>query len=166
MASIEETLNRLREDNLKGIEDERIAREKETRARLDLLKDEKSLLREKKINAGKESIELRKQIKEKQKEKQKTGDFKLIATIERLTRELEKAEEAEEAVERETEGDGVLPTARNIGLGAVEQLGGVQRSVQHRARSPQPPTSHYAGAEAYTLAYSGAPPSQTVHKSN
>ena len=42
MASIEETLNRLREDNLKGIEDERIAREKETRARLDLLKDEKS----------------------------------------------------------------------------------------------------------------------------
>ena len=98
MASIEETLNRLREDNLKGIEDERIAREKETRARLDLLKDEKSLLREKKINAGKESIELRKQIKEKQKEKQKTGDFKLIATIERLTRELEKAEEAEKSV--------------------------------------------------------------------
>ena len=42
MASIEETLNRLREDNLKGIEDEKIAREKETRARLDLLKDEKS----------------------------------------------------------------------------------------------------------------------------
>ena len=41
MASIEETLNRLREDNLKGIEDERIAREKETRARLDLVKDEK-----------------------------------------------------------------------------------------------------------------------------
>ena len=98
MASIEETLNRLREDNLKGIEDERIAREKETRARLDLLKDEKSLLREKKINAGKESIELRKQIIAKEKEKQKTGDFKLIATIERLTRELEKAEEAEKSV--------------------------------------------------------------------
>ena len=75
----------------------------------------------------------------------------------------EKAEEAEEAVERETEGgEGVLPTARNIGLGAVEQLGGVQRSVQHRARSPQPPTSPYAGAEAYTLAYSGAPPSQIL----
>ena len=81
----------------------------------------------------------------------------------------ERADEAEEAVERETEGEGVLPTARNIGLGAVEQLGGVQRSVQHRARSPPPqpaPTSPYAGAEAYTLAYSGAPPSQTVHKSN
>ena len=78
----------------------------------------------------------------------------------------EKAEEAEEAVEQEGDGEGVLPTARNIGLGAVEQLGGVQRSVQHRARSPQPPTSPYAGAEAYTLAYSGAPPSQTVHKSN
>ena len=75
----------------------------------------------------------------------------------------EKAEEAEEAVERETEGgEGVLPTARTIGLGAVEQLGGVQRSVQHRARSPQPPTSPYAGAEAYTLAYSGAPPSQIL----
>ena len=74
----------------------------------------------------------------------------------------EKAEEAEEAVERETEGEGVLPTARNIGLGAVEQLGGVQRSVA-RARSPQPaPTSPYAGAEAYTLAYSGAPPSQIL----
>ena len=78
----------------------------------------------------------------------------------------EKAEEAEEAVEQEGDGQGVLPTARTIGLGAVEQLGGVQRSVQHRARSPQPPTSPYAGAEAYTLAYSGAPPSQTVHKSN
>jgi len=78
----------------------------------------------------------------------------------------EKAEEAEEAVEQEGDGQGVLPTARNIGLGAVEQLGGVQRSVA-RARSPQPaPTSPYAGAEAYTLAYSGAPPSQTVHKSN
>ena len=78
----------------------------------------------------------------------------------------EKAEEAEEAVERETEGgEGVLPTARTIGLGAVEQLGGVQRSVQHRARSPPPqpaPTSPYAGAEAYTLAYSGAPPSQIL----
>ena len=77
----------------------------------------------------------------------------------------EKADEAEEAVERETEGEGVLPTARNIGLGAVEQLGGVQRSVQHRARSPPPqpaPTSPYAGAEAYTLAYSGAPPSQIL----
>ena len=73
----------------------------------------------------------------------------------------EKADEAEEAVERETEGEGVLPTARNIGLGAVEQLGGVQRSVA-RARSPQPPTSPYAGAEAYTLAYSGAPPSQIL----
>ena len=78
----------------------------------------------------------------------------------------EKADEAEEAVEQEGDGQGVLPTARNIGLGAVEQLGGVQRSVA-RARSPQPaPTSPYAGAEAYTLAYSGAPPSQTVHKSN
>ena len=74
----------------------------------------------------------------------------------------EKAEEAEEAVERETEGEGILPAARNIGLGAVEQLGGVQRSVQHRSRSPQPPTSPYAGAEAYTLAYSGAPPSQIL----
>ena len=76
----------------------------------------------------------------------------------------ERADEAEEAVERETEGgEGVLPTARTIGLGAVEQLGGVQRSVQHRARSPQPaPTSPYAGAEAYTLAYSGAPPSQIL----
>ena len=75
----------------------------------------------------------------------------------------EKAEEAEEAVERETEGEGILPAARTIGLGAVEQLGGVQRSVQHRARSPQPaPTSPYAGAEAYTLAYSGAPPSQIL----
>ena len=72
----------------------------------------------------------------------------------------EKAEEAEEAVERETEGEGILPAARTIGLGAVEQLGGVQRSVQHRARSP--PTSPYAGAEAYTLAYSGAPPSQIL----
>ena len=38
----------------------------------------------------------------------------------------------------------------------------MQRSVQHRARSPQPPTSPYAGAEAYTLAYSGAPPSQIL----
>ena len=75
----------------------------------------------------------------------------------------EKAEEAEEAVEQEGDGQGVLPTARTIGLGAVEQLGGVQRSVQHRARSPpQPPTSPYAGAEAYTLAYSGAPPSQIL----
>ena len=75
----------------------------------------------------------------------------------------EKAEEAEEAVEQEGDGEGVLPTARTIGLGAVEQLGGVQRSVQHRARSPQPaPTSPYAGAEAYTLAYSGAPPSQIL----
>ena len=77
----------------------------------------------------------------------------------------EKAEEAEEAVEQEGDGQGVLPTARNIGLGAVEQLGGVQRSVQHRARSPPPqpaPTSPYAGAEAYTLAYSGAPPSQIL----
>ena len=35
----------------------------------------------------------------------------------------------------------------------------MQRSVQ-RARSP--PTSPYAGAEAYTLAYSGAPPSQIL----
>jgi hypothetical protein len=72
----------------------------------------------------------------------------------------ERADEAEEAVERETEGEGILPAARTIGLGAVEQLGGVQRSVQHRARSP--PTSPYAGAEAYTLAYSGAPPSQIL----
>ena len=63
----------------------------------------------------------------------------------------EKADEAEEAVERETEGEGVLPTARNIGLGAVEQLGGVQRSVQHRARSPptSPPSS---GARCKVLA--------------
>ena len=45
----------------------------------------------------------------------------------------------------------------------AHRLGGVQRSVQHRARSPQPaPTSPYAGAEAYTLAYSGAPPSQIL----
>ena len=35
----------------------------------------------------------------------------------------------------------------------------MQRSVQG-ARSP--PTSPYAGAEAYTLAYSGAPPSQIL----
>ena len=35
----------------------------------------------------------------------------------------EKAEEAEEAVEQEGDGEGVLPTARNIGLGAVEQSG-------------------------------------------
>ena len=88
---------------------------------------------------------------------------KAKASSDEAAREAEeKAEEAEEAVERETEGEGVLPTARNIGLGAVEQLGGVQRSVQHRARSPQPPTSPYAGAEAYTLAYSGAPPSQIL----
>ena len=51
MASIEETLNRLREDNLKSIEDERIARERETSARLNLLQDEKSLLAKKKLNA-------------------------------------------------------------------------------------------------------------------
>ena len=40
----------------------------------------------------------------------------------------EKADEAEEAVERETEGEGVLPTARNIGLGAVEQSDAVHES--------------------------------------
>ena len=88
---------------------------------------------------------------------------KAKASSDEAAREAEeKAEEAEEAVEREGDGQGVLPTARTIGLGAVEQLGGVQRSVQHRARSPQPPTSPYAGAEAYTLAYSGAPPSQIL----
>ena len=54
----------------------------------------------------------------------------------------------------------MAPTARNIGLGAVEQLGGVQRSVQDRARSPQPAPTSPTRREAYTLAYSGAPPSQ------
>ena len=60
MASIEETLNRLREDNLKSIEDERIARERETSARLNLLQDEKSLLAQKKLNAQLEKTELQK----------------------------------------------------------------------------------------------------------
>ena len=40
----------------------------------------------------------------------------------------EKAEEAEEAVEQEGDGQGVLPTARNIGLGAVEQCNAVHKS--------------------------------------
>ena len=40
----------------------------------------------------------------------------------------EKAEEAEEAVEQEGDGEGVLPTARNIGLGAVEQSDAVHKS--------------------------------------
>ena len=41
----------------------------------------------------------------------------------------ERADEAEEAVERETEGgEGILPTARTIGLGAVEQCNAVHKS--------------------------------------
>ena len=48
----------------------------------------------------------------------------------------EKADEAEEAVERETEGEGVLPTARNIGLGAVEQSDAVHKS---NCRGASPP---------------------------
>lgn len=67
----------------------------------------------------------------------------------------EKADEAEDAVEQEGAGEGALPAARHIGLGAVASLGAVQRSTQG-------PTSPYAGAEAYTLAYSGAPPSQIL----
>ena len=67
----------------------------------------------------------------------------------------EKADEAEDAVEQEGAGEGALPAARNIGLSAVASLGAVQRSSQG-------PTSPYAGAEAYTLAYSGAPPSQIL----
>ena len=97
MASIEETLNRLREDNLKNIEDEKMARERETRARLDLLKDEESLLREKKINAQKESFEIRKKLKE-QDALRKAGSFESLAAIDRLTRELEKAEIKEKNV--------------------------------------------------------------------
>ena len=72
MASIEETLNRLREDNLKSIEDERIARERETSARLNLLQDEKSLLAQKKLNAQLEKTELQKKLKEAEEQK-KTG---------------------------------------------------------------------------------------------
>ena len=97
MASIEETLNRLREDNLKNIEDEKMARERETRARLDLLKDEESLLRERKINAQKESFEIRKKLKE-QEALRKAGSFESLAAIDRLTRELEKAEIKEKNV--------------------------------------------------------------------
>ena len=44
----------------------------------------------------------------------------------------EKAEEAEEAVEQEGDGQGVLPTARTIGLGAVEQSGAVHKSILSR----------------------------------
>ena len=40
----------------------------------------------------------------------------------------ERADEAEEAVEREGDGQGVLPMARTIGLGAVEQSGAVHKS--------------------------------------
>ena len=40
----------------------------------------------------------------------------------------ERADEAEEAVEREGDGQGVLPTARTIGLGAVEQSDAVHKS--------------------------------------
>ena len=69
MASIEETLNRLREDNLKSIEDERIARERETSARLNLLQDEKSLLAQKKLNAQLEKAELQKKLKEAEEQK-------------------------------------------------------------------------------------------------
>ena len=66
MASIEETLNRLREDNLKSIEDERIARERETSARLNLLQDEKSLLAQKKLNAQLEKAQLQKKLNDAQ----------------------------------------------------------------------------------------------------
>ena len=94
MASIEETLNRLREDNLKSIEDERIARERETSARLNLLQDEKSLLAQKKLNAQLEKAELQKKLKEAEEQK-KTGSLEASAAVDRLTRELEKAKIAE-----------------------------------------------------------------------
>ena len=94
MASIEETLNRLREDNLKSIEDERLARERETSARLNLLQDEKSLLAQKKLNAQLEKAELQKKLKEAEEQK-KTGSLEASAAVDRLTRELEKAKIAE-----------------------------------------------------------------------
>jgi len=54
---------------------------------------------------------------------------KAKASSDEAAREAEeKAEEAEEAVEREGDGQGVLPTARTIGLGAVEQSDAVHKS--------------------------------------
>lgn len=97
MSEISELVNTLKQSNLDNIADERRARENETRGRLDLLKDEKSLLNERKINAGKETFELRKQLKEAEL-KRKGGDFESLAAIEKLTRELEKAEIKEKSV--------------------------------------------------------------------
>ena len=62
---------------------------------------------------------------------------KAKASSDEAAREAEeKAEEAEEAVEREGDGQGVLPTARTIGLGAVEQSDAVHKS---NCRGASPP---------------------------
>ena len=134
MSEISELVNTLKQSNLDNIADERRARENETRGRLDLLKDEKSLLRERKINAGKETFELRKQLKEADL-KRKAGDFGSLAAIEKLTRELEKAEikeksvgseidkareaiaDAAKAQEKEEGVTGAVKGGMNLGLG-------------------------------------------------
>ena len=67
---------------------------------------------------------------------------KAKASSDEAAREAEeKAEEAEEAVEREGDGQGVLPTARTIGLGAVEQSDAVHKS-NCRGASPATARSH------------------------
>ena len=83
---------------------------------------------------------------------------KAKASSDEAAREAEeKAEEAEEAVEREGDGQGVLPTARTIGLGAVEQSDAVHKSnlsrhVSGLIMTSTPSTRRLLDGEVWSLA--------------
>jgi len=86
MSEISELVNTIRQSNLDNIADQKRAREEENRGRLEAIKDERSLITDKKNTARLEKENL-------QKELAVAAQKMDIGGMEKLTRELEKAEE-------------------------------------------------------------------------
>jgi len=86
MSEISELVNTLKQSNLDNIADQKRAREEENRGRLEAIKDERSLITDKKNTARLEKENL-------QKELALAAQKMDIGGMEKLTRELEKAEE-------------------------------------------------------------------------
>ena len=86
MSEISELVNTLKQSNLDNIADQKRAREEENRGRLEAIKDERSLITDKKNTARLEKENL-------QKELAVAAQKMDIGGMEKLTREIEKAEE-------------------------------------------------------------------------
>ena len=86
MSEISELVNTIRQSNLDNIADQKRAREEENRGRLEAIKDERSLITDKKNTARLEKENL-------QKELAVAAQKMDIGGMEKLTREIEKAEE-------------------------------------------------------------------------